>query len=207
MELEWNYPDCWSALPKFSTSHPPGSPHGDSVFPRQCLSSGNSQILASLFMFWWNRFLFVLFTFTPGKFRGTASLHQPASVRTARRVHSRTTGARVPGWSCLLRRPTFFTRRTGHVASVLISPTHCLTAKAQKCYFRLTALKRNFLHHSIFPQTFIMRQWVIILAFIVFHWNTRYFIQEQRGRTPEGLEWGGRVFSKIKSGLRAFKST
>lgn len=195
-------------ITKVTMDHPLGITYEDHVFPRWYLYSGATVTLAIFFIFWWSGFLFVLFMLIPEELNGTASLHRPAPVRMAwgfcRRVHIHTRGLGVLGWSCMLRRLTFFTGRTGHTASVLVSLPPCLSIKAQKCNLGLAAFKGNFLSQSLLSQMLIVKQWMITLSFVIFHGNAWHIIQEWWRRTAEGLEWGGRIFGKIQAGLSTF---
>lgn len=194
---------------------PPSSWHywyRRTVFPSRDLYSSTSATLAFFPVFRGNRCFSVRFAFTPGNLRGRAGLHWPAAPtgmawHFCRRVHRHRTGPGVLGWSRVLRRRAFFTRKTGRVAGILIPLGPWFSVKAQIRHLGLAAFKWSFLGQPIFSQTCIMRQWWIILVFIIFHWNAWHIIEEQRRRTPEGLQGCGRIFRKIQAGLRTFKNS
>lgn len=207
--MEWDWSHCWWASAKCIIPYPPALLMKTVASPDETLLSA-SAILAFFFILIRNRCLFVQFAFIPWKYGGTASLHWPAPIGMAwsfcRSVCMHTGGPQVQGWSCTLWRPAFLTRRPGPTGRVLIPPTTRLFVKAQECDLRLAAFKGSLLSHSIFSQTLIMRRRWIILVFVIFHWNARNIIEEQRRRTPEGLEGCGRIFRKIQAGLSTFKN-
>ena len=207
--MEWDWSHCWWASDTCIISYPAALLMKTVDSPDETLLNA-SAILAFFFILSRNWCLFVLFAFIPGKYGGTASLHWPAPIGMAwsfcRRVRMHTGGPQVRGWSCTLWRPAFLTRRPRPTGRVLTPPTPRLFVKAQECDLRLAAFKGSLLSHSIFSQTLTMRWRWIILVFVIFHWNARNIIKEQRRRTPEGLEGCGRIFHKIQAGLSTFKN-